>query len=89
MSEISKEAWTEARREMLELSKMYSSGHRMVRMADPVYEFICDAREGNLPWPEIFRVLHKRELTQYKMHESLQRAWRDEKRIREANNAAR
>lgn len=84
MSEISSDVWAEAKREMLELSQSYSCGHKVVRMDDSVYGFIRDARENGLPWPEIFRVLHKRGLTQYKMHESLQRAWRDEKRMREA-----
>jgi len=89
VSEISKEAWTEARREMLEMSNGYSNGHKTVRMDTDVYDFILSAREAGLPWNKIFQIMQKNGLTKYKMHESLQRAWRDETQLREVSNAAR
>jgi len=83
VSEISKDAWAEARREMAEMSSMFSNGHKALRMDSGAYDFISDARSNGFPWHWIFQALKKRGLTKYKMHESLQRAWRDEKRLRE------
>ena len=60
----------------------YSNGHEVARMEDEVYGLIKEARGKGLPWPRILDVLQRNGLTQYKMHESLSRAWRDEKRMR-------
>lgn len=83
MSEISTDAWREAREEMLRLSVGYKNGQRIPRMDEDEFNSIAEAREAGLSWPAIFRVLRGSNLTQYACYETLSRAWTREKELRE------